>query len=62
MKRKKASIHWKFEETETGGRVRIASKDSEALSAIHEFLRFQIEDHETGDPTEISSAEPNRKN
>lgn len=61
MKRKKASIDWKFEETETGGRVRIASKDSEALSAIHAFLRFQIEDHETGDPTEISSGEPNPK-
>jgi hypothetical protein len=62
MKRKKASIDWKFEETETGGRVRIVSKDSEALSAIHEFLRFQIEDHQTGDPTEISSGESTRKN
>lgn len=55
MKRKKASIEWKFEETETGGRVRITSKDSEALSAIHEFLRFQIEDHQTGEPTDVSS-------
>ena len=53
MKRKKALIAWKFEETETGGRVRITSKDAEALAAIHEFLRFQIEDHQTGDPTEI---------
>jgi hypothetical protein len=61
MKRKKASIDWKFEETETGGRVRIASKDPEALSAIHEFLRFQIEDHETGDPTEISTSQPTSK-
>jgi len=62
MKRKKASIDWKFEETAAGGRVRIASKDSEAVSAIHAFLRFQIDDHETGDPTEISSSEPDRKN
>jgi hypothetical protein len=60
MKRKKALIDWKFEETETGGRVRITSKDAEALAAIHEFLRFQIEDHRTGDPTEISP-EANRK-
>ena len=60
MKRKKASIDWKFEETEAGGRVRIATKDAEALAAIHEFLRFQIEDHRTGDPTEISGG-PNRK-
>ena len=59
MKRKKASIGWEFEETETGGRVRITSKDAEALSAIHEFLRFQIEDHETGDPK--GSPRENRK-
>lgn len=54
MKRKKALIALKFEETEVGGRVRITSKDAEALSAIHDFLRFQIEDHRTGDPTEVS--------
>jgi len=64
MKRKKALIAWKFEETEAGGRVRITSKDAEALAAIHEFLRFQIEDHQTGDPTEIpgSPSTANRKN
>jgi hypothetical protein len=61
MKRKKASIEWKFEGTEAGGRVRIATQDAEALAAIHEFLRFQIEDHQTGDPTEVSGA-TNRKN
>ena len=60
MKRKKASIAWKFEETEAGGRVRVTTKDSEALAAIHEFLRFQIEDHQTGDPKEVSE-EGNRK-
>jgi hypothetical protein len=64
MKRKKALIAWKFEETEAGGRVRITSKDAEALAAIHEFLRFQIEDHQRGDPTEIpgSPSTENRKN
>ena len=60
MKRKKALIEWKFEETEAGGRVRITSKDAEALAAIHDFLRFQIENHQTGDPTEISGGS-NRK-
>ena len=55
MERKKAVIDWKFEETPTGGRVRITTKDAEALAAIHEFLRFQIEDHRTGDPAEISN-------
>lgn len=54
MKRQKALIDWRFEETPGGGRVRITTKDREALAAIHEFLRFQIEDHRTGDSTEIS--------
>jgi hypothetical protein len=61
MKRKKAMIDWSYEETATGGRVRITTKDAEALAAIHEFLRFQIEDHRTGDPTEISDG-ADRKN
>lgn len=61
MERKKSGIEWKFEETESGGRMRITTKDPEALSAVHDFLRFQIEDHRTGDPTRISDA-PNRKN
>ena len=61
LQRKKASIDWKFEEIPGGGRVRITTKDAAALAAIHEFLRFQIEDHGTGDSTEVSdrTARPN---
>lgn len=61
MKSKKSLIEWRFEEAPAGGRVRITTRDAEALAAIHEFLRFQIEDHRTGDPTEVP-AEPDRKN
>jgi hypothetical protein len=50
MKRKKTGIQWKYEELENGARVVATTKDPEALSAIHEFLRFQIADHRTGDP------------
>jgi hypothetical protein len=50
--RKEVSYH--FEIVERGGRVRITTKNSAALDAIHEFLRFQISDHQTGDPTTIS--------
>ncbi len=50
MKRKKAGIQWNYEEIENGARVVAVTKDREALSAIHEFLRFQIADHRTGDP------------
>ena len=53
MKRKKTAIEWKYEEIENGARVAASTKDPEALSAIHEFLRFQIADHHTGDPTTL---------
>ena len=49
MSRLKAEIAYAFEETERGGRVRITAKSPEALAAVHDFLRFQIEDHQTGD-------------
>lgn len=54
MARRKADISYKFESTERGGRVRISTGSAEALAAIHEFLRFQIQDHQTGDSLEIA--------
>jgi hypothetical protein len=53
MKKKKESIQWKYEELPEGARVVATTKDKEALAAIHEFLKFQIEDHRTGDPLEV---------
>jgi hypothetical protein len=53
MKRLRAEIHYSFEETPNGGQVVVSSSDKAALLAIHQFLRFQIEEHKTGDPTEI---------
>ena len=53
MKRLKAEIKYEFEQTERGARVRIKTSNQEALAAIHDFLRFQIKEHETGDPLEI---------
>ena len=52
MKAKKAAIQYAFAATDRGGEVRITTKDAAALAAVHEFLRFQIEDHGTGDPKE----------
>ena len=49
MSRLKSEITYAFEETERGGRVRINTKNPEALAAVQEFLRFQIKDHQTGD-------------
>ena len=53
MQRLKEEIKYKYEKIERGGRVRITTKNAEAIDAIHQFLRFQIEDHQTGDPVEI---------
>jgi hypothetical protein len=53
MKEKHAEISYSFEELPAGGRVRIKTENRDALDAIHEFLRFQIADHHTGDKIDI---------
>ena len=53
MKRLKAQIQYKFEETDTGGRVLIHSDNTKAIDAIHNFLRFQIREHHTGDSLKV---------
>jgi hypothetical protein len=53
MRRLKSDINYKYEETETGGKVLISTANSEALKAVHQFLRFQIDDHQTGDPKTV---------
>ena len=56
MKEKKASIKYTYEEAKAGARVVISTPDPKALSAIHDFLRFQISDHQTGDPSKVKPA------
>ena len=51
MQKLKASISYEYEEIERGARLRISSKNPAAVAAIHDFLNFQIADHQTGDPT-----------
>jgi hypothetical protein len=55
MTRLKERINYRFEETDRGGKVRITTLDPQALAAVHSFLRAQIDDHRTGDPTEPPS-------
>jgi hypothetical protein len=49
MKRLKGAITYEYVAIEHGGRVVMATANPEAISAIHDFLRFQIEEHHTGD-------------
>jgi hypothetical protein len=53
LQKLKAEIKYQFEKSETGGRVRFSTDNAQALAAIHEFLRFQIKDHRTGDPDTV---------
>lgn len=43
-------IHYDFEPTDSGARVRIRTTNAQGVEAVHEFLRFQIAEHQTGDP------------
>jgi hypothetical protein len=52
MKERRAEISYTFEELPAGARVRISTKNHDALNAIHDFLRFQIQDHHTEDGTD----------
>jgi hypothetical protein len=54
MKRLKDRIAYSYDDVPNGGRVRIATRHQRALGAAHEFLRFQITDHQTGDSLEIT--------
>jgi len=54
MKLMKSAIRYTYEEMPSGGRVRIESDNPIAVAAVHDFLRFQITDHQTGDSLEAA--------
>lgn len=51
MKKLRSEIQYRVEDVPNGGRVRVSSSNPKAVAAIHDFLRFQIQDHQTGDAT-----------
>jgi len=53
MKGLKDAIRYSTEPLSNGARVKIETGSPEGIAAIHDFLRFQIKDHETGDPTTV---------
>jgi hypothetical protein len=53
MKKDKAKIAWEYVETARGGRVVATTEDAAVREAIHSFLRFQIEEHRTGDSEDV---------
>jgi hypothetical protein len=55
MKNLKEQITYTVEKTAKGAQVRIATRSPQALIAVHEFLRFQIKDHRTGDSLAVQA-------
>jgi hypothetical protein len=53
MTQLKNRIRYRYSETPAGGRVDIVAKDPAAVAAVHDFLRFQIDEHKTGDPLTV---------
>lgn len=48
MSARRDAIDYTYSDLPRGGEVRIRSRDSVAVAAIHEFLAFQRMDHHTG--------------
>ena len=53
MQRLKKEISYTAESTKLGAQVKIHTTNIDAIKAIHDFLRFQIEEHRTGDPLAV---------
>jgi hypothetical protein len=53
MKALRNQIQYTVEETNTGGRVVISSRNKDAVEAVHQFLIFQIQEHKTGDSLQV---------
>ena len=53
MKERRDKIAYSYEETLGGGKVVIRTSDAKAVTAIHEYLQYQIREHKTGDSTAV---------
>jgi hypothetical protein len=49
MQERRDRLAFRYENIPAGARVRIITADRNAADAVHEFLRYQIREHATGD-------------
>lgn len=54
MARLRDRIAYAYEEVPAGARIRITTRHARALQAVHDFLKYQITDHKTGDPLHVT--------
>jgi len=50
---KSGKVSYEFAQTPQGARLKVSAQDEKTIAAIHDFLKFQIEDHQTGDPKAV---------
>lgn len=55
MQKFKNQIAYTNQKLENGAKLVISTKSPQAVTAIHDFLKFQITDHRTGDPLEVAT-------
>src|SRR5438270_259945 len=53
MQEGKNALAFRYEDMPSGGRLRITTSDAKATDALHEFLRYQVREHSTGDPLRL---------
>jgi hypothetical protein len=53
MKRLSSKIEYRYEDLESGGRIRMITSDRKAVAAIHDFVKFQVTEHRTADTGQI---------
>jgi hypothetical protein len=54
LQQRRDALAFSFESLPSGGRVRITTSDAAVKLAVHEFLRYQIREHATGDSLEVA--------
>ena len=54
MAQHKDRLAYAYEEIPGGGRVRMTSAVAGAVKGVHDFMRFQITDHKTGDSLRVT--------
>jgi hypothetical protein len=47
---RREQMTFRYEDVDQGGKVVVQTVDPAARDALHDFLRFQIREHRTGDP------------
>jgi hypothetical protein len=57
---RKDTVSYRYRETPEGGTVEITTTDDDALRALHAFLRYQIQEHHTGDSGTVEERKQTR--